>query len=278
MRLSGLAAIFMLLLGPPLAAQAPAATAEIAYGADPRQRLDYTRIEGRDAPLVLFVHGGGWRRGDKNLAVHMAAHFHEQGYAFATINYRLVPDATVDGQAADVASAIARLRREPGVDPRRILLIGHSAGAHLVALVGTDPAYLGAHRIALSDLAGIVPLDGAGYDVPRQIAQSGPLLRHLYRNAFGDDPEFQRRVSPIAHAAAPNAPRFLILHIASRPDDSGAQSEALAAALRTAGTPAEVASVPGSHSDIFRNFGRPGHEATALVDAFAADLFATEAR
>lgn len=273
-RFWGLLALASLLIAPPLAAQPAPETVEIAYGPDARQRLDYTRIAGRDAPLVLFVHGGGWRHGDKRMAAHMAAHFHARGHAFAATNYRLVPDASVDEQAADVAAAVARLRRAPGVDPRRILLIGHSAGAHLVALVGTDPAYLAAHDIALSELAGVVPLDGAGYDVPRQMARGGPLLRRLYRNAFGDDPAFQRRVSPIAHAAAPNAPRFLFLHVASRPDDSGAQSEALAEALRAAGTPADVASVEGTHAGIFRGWGGDGHRATVLVDAFADGLFA----
>lgn len=278
MRAFGLLALALLLLAPPLAAQRmraspPPGTVEIAYGADPLQKLDYTHIAGRDAPLVLFVHGGGWRRGDKRMAAHMAAHFHDEGYAFASVNYRLVPDATVDQEAQDVAAALARLLREPGVDGRRILLIGHSAGAHLVALVGTDPSYLGAHDIPLSAIAGVVPLDGAGYDVPRQLAAAGPFLQRLYTNAFGTDPAFQRRVSPINHVTAPNAGRFLLLHIASRPDDSGAQSEALGAALRAAGTPAEVESVDGSHGDIFRGWGQPGHRATALTDAFARAAF-----
>lgn len=269
------------LLAVPLAAQrglapSPEGTIELAYGEDPRQRLDFTPASARGAPLVLFVHGGGWRRGDKRIAGHMAAHFHARGYAFAAINYRLVPDARPDQQAADVAAALARLlgdARRLGLDPNRIMLIGHSAGAHLVALVGTDPSYLAAQRIPISAIDGIVPLDGAGYDVPRQLAAAGPLLRRLYLNAFGDDTAYQRRVSPIAHAAGPNAGRFLILHVASRPDDAGAQSAALGDALRRARTPAEVEAVEGSHRTIFRGFGSPGHQATALTDAFAARIF-----
>jgi acetyl esterase/lipase len=274
------------LLSVPLAAQrmrtpSPEGTVEIAYGDHARQRLDFTPAAAPGAPLVLFVHGGGWSRGDKRIAGHMAAHFHGRGYAFAAINYRLVPDARPDGQAADVAAAIARLRgdaRRLGIDPDRIMLIGHSAGAHLVALVGTDPAYLAAHRIPLSAIAGVVPLDGAGYDVPRQIAAAGPFLRRIYANAFGEEPDYQRRVSPVAHAAGPNAARFLILHVASRPDDSGAQSQALAAALRAARTPAEVEAVDGNHMTIFRGFGTPGHRATELTDAFSARIFGSIAR
>ena len=270
----------------PLAAQrlrtpSPDGTIELAYGDDPRQRLDFTPASDRAAPLVLFVHGGGWRRGDKRIAGHMAAHFHARGYAFAAINYRLAPDARPDQQAGDVAAALARLRgdaRQLGLDPDRIMLIGHSAGAHLVALVGTDPAYLAAHRIPIPAIDGVVPLDGAGYDVPRQLAAAGPFLRRIYVNAFGEDPAYRRRVSPITHAAGPNAAHFLILHVASRPDDAGAQSAALGAALRQARTPAEVAAVEGNHMTIFRGFGSPGHQATALTDAFAARIFGSIAR
>lgn len=284
MRALALLCLIFGLLMTPLAAQrgrAPAGTVEIAYGADPRQRLDFTRAERPDAPLVLFLHGGGWRRGDKRMAGHMAAHFHRRGYAFAAANYRLVPDATVDEQAGDVAAAVARLRGEArrlGIDPDRIMLIGHSAGAHLAALVGTDPSYLAGARVPLCALRGVVLLDGAGYDVLRQMAQAGPLLRRLYRNAFGDDVRFQRRVSPTLHAAAPNAGAFLNLYVASRPDDSGAQSEALAAALNTAGTEADAVAVPGNHMTIFRGFGGEGHRATQLTDAFAARVFASIGR
>ncbi|MDQ8756188.1 alpha/beta hydrolase [Sphingosinicella sp. LHD-64] len=275
MRLIGLFALLIILMMPAFGQSdgTPPRTAEIAYGPHPRQRLDFTPAAGREAPLVLFVHGGGWRRGDKRMAAHMAAYVRGRGFAFAAANYRLVPDATVAQQAGDVAAALARVMREPGVDPRRILLIGHSAGAHLVALAGSDPAYLAAHRIPLSAIGGVAALDGAGYDVPRQMAQSGQFLRRLYTNAFGDDPAAQHQVSPIAHAAAPNAQRFLILHIASRPDDSGAQSQALGTALRRAGTQAEVAAVEGTHAQIFREWGTPGHRATALTDAFAQEVF-----
>jgi arylformamidase len=210
-----------------LAAPAFAQTAERAYGADPRQRLDFTPGVRADAPLVLFIHGGAWSFGDKRIAAHMARHFHARGYAFASINYRLVPDVAVEQQADDVAAALASLIGRARLP---VVLIGHSAGAHLAALVGTDPRYLSGYRIPLSAIAGVVLLDGAGYDVPGQIGSAGPLLRRMYVRAFGSDGAAQRRLSPIVHAAAPNAGEFLILHVAGRPD-SRAQSEALADAF-----------------------------------------------
>jgi acetyl esterase/lipase len=279
MRLLTLLALVLLLAVPAAAQRAPfpEETVEIAYGADARQRLDFTPAAGPGAPLVLFVHGGAWSMGDMAMAGHMAAHFHDRGSAFASVDYRLVPNANPQQQAEDVAAAIARLLADAprlGIDRARVMIIGHSAGAHLAALVGTDPAYLGAHHLPIAAIGGVVLLDGAGYDVAAQIRYAGPLLRSLYHRAFGDDPAFQQRVSPIAQAAAPNAGRFLIFHISSRAD-SGAQSERLGALLRGAGTPAEVVSVEGTHAEIFRNFGQPGHRATALTDAFADALFGT---
>jgi acetyl esterase/lipase len=267
-------------LAVPLAAQRtawPDGTTEIAYGADPRQRLDFIpAAASHRAPLFIFIHGGGWSFGDKSMAGQMAFHARAQGWAFASLNYRLVPAATPQQQAKDVAAAIAKLVRDADeleIDPARIILSGHSAGAHLAALVGTDPRYLAAHRLPISLLDGIVLFDGAGYDVPSQVARGGPLLRRMYVRAFGDDPAFQARVSPTLQAAAPNAGRFLIFHITSRPDDSGAQSRRLAEALRRAGTPAEVVAVDNTHAEIFRGFGQPGHVATARTDAFARDVF-----
>lgn len=257
-------------------ATSPEGTVIVAYGQHPVQQLDFTPSAQLNAPLVVFLHGGGWAFGDKRMAAQMAAHFHGQGYAFASVNYRLVPEADPHQQAEDVAAAIASLREDArgrGIDPDRVLVVGHSAGAHLAALVGTDPSYLAARHVPLSALRGVVLLDGAGYDVPAQMQRAGPFLRRLYSRAFGEDAAFQASVSPTLQAAAPNARRFLIFHITSRPDDSGAQSQALAAALRRAGTPAEVVSVDNSHAEIFRNFGQPGHVATERTDAFARDVF-----
>ena len=267
-----------LLIAAPVAAQRtpfPAGTIELSFGSDARQRLDFTPASQPGAPLVLFVHGGAWSLGDMATAGHMAVHFHARGYAFASVDYRLVPDANPRQQAEDVAAAIARLLGDAdrlGIDRARLMIVGHSAGAHLAALVATDPYYLAAYHLPIGAISGAVLLDGAGYDVAAQMRYAGPLLRSLYHRAFGDDPAFQSRVSPIAQAAAPNAGRFLIFHIASRAD-SGAQSVRLGALLRAAGTPAEVVSVDGSHAEIFRNFGQPGHRPTELTDAFAEALF-----
>ncbi|UIP08232.1 alpha/beta hydrolase [Erythrobacter sp. SDW2] len=284
-RLFFLLAVFALVAGAIVPAMAQrgrdrAGGSELAYGSAPLQRLDYWAGKDRNAPLVVFVHGGGWKRGDKKMMQGSAKleHWQAQGYAVASVNYRLVPDATVEQQAADVASAVAYLRDNAarlGFDSERIVLIGHSAGAHLVALVGTDPQWLRGVGMKLSDIAGVVPLDGAAYDVPAQMGENAPLLGDTYKQAFGTDPVRQRALSPTFQAAAPNAPAFLILHVERK--DGTAQSKALGEALRKAGTDATVQGFKGrglrGHAEINRKLGEPDYPATAVVDAFLKKAF-----
>ncbi|MFO6445705.1 alpha/beta hydrolase [Erythrobacter sp. NE805] len=261
-----------------MGAQGPATppTQTLAYGPDSLQALDLWVPEGaKKAPLVLFVHGGGWKRGSKNNATSRAlpAHMLEQGYAFASIDYRLVPRNTVEEQARDVAAALAHLLKRAeslGIDPTRVVLTGHSAGAHLVALVGTDERYLKAAGLSFADIDGVIPNDGAAYDVAEQLAAGPKMMAPTYVQAFGTDLARQKALSPTLQAAAPNAPAFLLLHV-QRPD-AIAQSNALAAALRRAGTKAEVAGFPGEglrgHMEINRKLGQSNYPATAVMDAW----------
>ncbi len=253
---------------------------EIAYGEAALQKLDFYAAPASDAPLVLFVHGGGWKRGDKRNATgaYKAGHFTGLGYHFASVNYRLVPDATVEQQAADVAASLAELMRRAdalGIDRDRVVLMGHSAGAHLVALVGTDPRYLAGAGLSFADVAGIVPLDGAGYDVPAQMGENRRLLGDTYEQAFGTDLARQRALSPTSHGAAPNAPAFLILHVERA--DAKRQSEGLAAALREAGTAVEVRALAGrglrGHMEINRELGNPDYPGTPIVDVWLKARF-----
>ena len=151
---------------------APAAAEERAYGWVPRQRLDYTPAARRDAPLVVFIHVVPGARGQARGGAHGDAFSRAR---LCLCRVQLPPRArrSVREQAADVAAAIAALRRDTGL--RQLLLMGHSAG---------PISLLGRHRSLLSRRAapdarrddGVVLLDGAGYDVARQIEAAGPLL------------------------------------------------------------------------------------------------------
>ncbi|MFC0588190.1 alpha/beta hydrolase [Novosphingobium aquiterrae] len=254
----------------------------LAYGRDPLQRLDFYPAQNAKgpAPLIVFVHGGGWKRGSKDTADGgwKAPHYTATGYAYAAINYRLVPDATVEQQGADIAAALKLLReraRTLGIDSSKVVLMGHSAGAHLVALVGTDERYLKGAGLSFRDLSGVLPIDGAAYDVPRQMTEGPKMMQQTYAQAFGSDPERQRALSPTLQAAAPNAPRFLIIHV-QRPDGI-AQSKELEAALRRGGTTTERRDFPGTglsgHGEINRQLGNPAYAATPVVDAWLKSVF-----
>ncbi|MBA4044804.1 MAG: esterase [Erythrobacter sp.] len=248
----------------------------LSYGSDPLQELDLWVPRGaKSAPLVLFVHGGGWKRGSKDTAGSrsMPGHMTAQGYAFASINYRLVPAATVEQQAADVAASLAYLLEKAdslGIDRSRVVLTGHSAGAHLVALVGTDERYLRAVGLSFADIDGVMPNDGAAYDVPTQMAQAGRFMGKTYEQAFGTDVARQKALSPTLHAAAPNAPAFLLLHV--QREDGVAQANALADALKRGGSRVEIGSFEGEglkgHADINRKLGEPDYPATPVMDAW----------
>jgi acetyl esterase/lipase len=252
-------------------------TVEHAYGADPKQRLDLVKPAGSaNAPSLLFVHGGGWSIGDKGHAAPDKAKWaNSKGWAFASANYRLVPQATVEQQAADVASAVAWLRANAareGLDPDRIVLMGHSAGAHLVALVGTDPRFLLAAGVPMSAVKGVVLLDGAGYDVPAQSSAEMNIVKPMYEAAFSTDPKRQAELSPTRHAGAPSVARWLILPIERRAD-SQAQSKGLADALSHAGASATVVVVPGeSHGSLNKGLGEAGDFATDQIGRFLAAL------
>jgi acetyl esterase/lipase len=253
----------------------------LVYGSDSLQALDLWVPEGaKKAPLVLFVHGGGWKRGSKDNAGSRAlpGHLLAQGYAYASIDYRLVPRNSVEEQAGDVAAALAHLLKRAdalGIDRSRVVLTGHSAGAHLVALVGTDERYLRAAGLSFADIDGVMPNDGAAYDVPAQMAQAGRFMGKTYEQAFGTDPARQQALSPAFHAAAPNAPAFLLIHV--QREDGVAQNTALAEALRRGGSKVETGSFPGTglrgHMEINRKLGEPDYPATPVMDAWLKKVF-----
>ncbi len=246
---------------------------EIAYGPDVKQKMDIAIPKGAvKAPILFYVHGGGWSIGDKVAGgASKGPWANGMGWAYVSANYRLVPQATVEQQAADLANALAWLRANAaaeGLDPNRIVLMGHSAGAHLVALLGSDTSYIKAAGVPLSAIKGVILLDGAGYDIPTQGSAETNIVKPMYDEAFGTDPVRQAKLSPTRNAAAPNVPNWLILPIERRAD-SQAQSRGLAAELTKAGSMASVYVVPGdSHASLNKGLGERGDFATEKVESF----------
>lgn len=227
-----LSPILILLLLPSIKvkAQSPVSIKNIEYkqleNTDPELlSLDvYTFPElEKKRPVVMYFHGGGWSIGDKSRKVeNKLSLFQELGYVLVSVNYRLSPFPPRPNDSdrikfpehnKDVASAIKWVYdsiSKYGGDPQKIVLMGHSAGAHLVSLTGTNPIFLEQVGLDLSDIAGVVSLDTACYDVPEMLSAEGGS--RMYLNAFGDDLKLNKEASPILQVSSYRPlPPFLVV-------------------------------------------------------------------
>ncbi len=269
-----LATLFVLVLAFPLFADEPKVHSGLAY-AEPkneRQMLDvYAPTKGKNLPVVVWIHGGGWQRGDKSEVHKKPQAFVDKGFVFVSINYRLLPTVTIKQMAGDVAKAIRWVHdhaKDYGGDPSTIIVMGHSAGAQLAALVCTDDSYLKAEGLPLTIIKGCVPVDGDTYDVAMQIKTVEEKRATIYRTKFGDE-ESQKALSSVTHVAkGKNIPPFLILHVADHPETKG-QSQRLTKALQAAGVSAEAYPAEGkNHTTLNNDLGIPDDKPTQALFAF----------
>lgn len=242
---------------------------DIPYGAAARQKIDvYIPPNAHNAPIVVMVHGGGWRMGDKSMTgviTHKGDHFVDKGFVFISVNNRLVPEADAYAQADDVAAAIAFAQNhahEWGANSDQLVLMGHSAGAHLVALVGSDPSRV--IRMGGKRWAGTIPLDSAAMDVPALMQRSH---RGIYDNAFGKTPSQWPLASPLHQLTAQATPLLLIC--SSNRKDSCPPNHALSEKARSLNVVASVLEQPLNHGAINDKLGLSG----AYTDA--VDMFIT---
>lgn len=128
-----------------------------------RCKLDlYVPAGAKEAPCIVWFHGGGLTEGDKADGPDLRV-LAGEGFVVASANYRLSPKATFPAYVEDAAAAVAWVREhaaEHGGDPRKVFVSGHSAGGYLASMVGAAPKYLQAHGIKLTDLAGVIPIAG----------------------------------------------------------------------------------------------------------------------
>lgn len=277
------AATFPLLAeDPPAVPAGVKAERDIGYAEpkNPRQILDiYSPPNAKNVPVVVWIHGGGWQAGDKTQAALKPAAFTEKGYVFVAMNYRFVPTVTMDVIVRDVAKSLRWVHDHVsarGGDPNRIVLMGHSAGAQLAALLSTDERYLRAEGLSLRMLKGCVPIDGDTYDIPLQVAtaQARRLSLGQPDPKFGHPEKFgpadrQHDFSAVRHLARNKGiPPFLILHLAEQTDTT-AQAHRLWSELRELEIPAKMVGVPKTdHIRLDREIGVAGNLATTEVFAF----------
>ena len=240
---------------------------DLAYGPDPAQRLDAYLPAGRPTGAILvIVHGGAWSIGDKanpGVVAAKVAHWLPAGMVVVSINYRLLPHAGVLQQADDVARAIAFVQKRSAswqADASRLVVLGHSTGAHLTALLAADPA-LAQTQGAAPWLASVL-LDTAALDVVEIMRAPH---RPLYDRAFGGVEADWPALSPLHRLRARPSP-LLLVHSKRRQDAAGA-AERFAAAVVARGGRAEVHAVTLSHAEINAQLGLD-KPYTELVDSF----------
>jgi len=240
-----------------------------------RQKLDlYLPQDGAPLPVLIWIHGGGWQAGSKDGCPPLRAGYLEQGYAVASIGYRLSGDATFPAQIEDCKAAIRWLRAhadEYGLDPIRFGVWGSSAGGHLVALLGTsgdvEEFDVGPHldqpsRVqAVCDYYG--PTDFKVFVTTPRYERHGksdsPENRLIGGNVL-DNPDKVARVNPITYVDE-NDPPYLIVHGDADGTVPLNQSQLLFEALKEAGVPVHFHTIHGA-----------GHGGPAFTEPVIADM------
>jgi acetyl esterase/lipase len=257
------------------------------HPADRRQVLDiYAPDDAKNLPVVFWIHGGGWVTGDKADVRIKPRAFAERGFVFVSTNYRLLPDVEMGTLIRDVATSLGWVHKniaEHGGDPKRIFVMGHSAGAQLAALLCIDHRYLKEQGVPGDVLKGCVPVDGDTYDLPaiimtaemRQTVHGLPLPTFGHRIKFGNDPAKHIDFSAVTHVGkGKGIPPFLILHVAGHPDVT-AQATRLGNVLKQADIPATVLGAKETtHNRLNDNLGQPDDPATKELFKFLEPLVA----
>jgi arylformamidase len=264
----------------------PVSRTNVPYAtAHERQVLDvYAPAGAKNVPVVFWIHGGGWQSGDKTMVALKPKAFVDAGFIFVSINHRLLPNVDMGSITRDVASALGWVHKNiatHGGDPNRLLVMGHSSGGQLAALMCTDDRYAKAEGYSLKAIKGCVPVDADTFDIPAiiDVAETRARAHHLpmptygHRQKFGDDPAKHRDFSPVTHVAGNKGiPPFLILHIGGNPD-TVAQARRMAAALEAAGISVKVvAAREATHASLNDDIGSANDPVTKDLFAFVAEV------
>jgi acetyl esterase/lipase len=259
---------------------------DLAYGPDANRRLDLWVPAGKDFPTVVFVHGGSLTSGDKGDDDYreVCSPFPNAGIACANVNYRLAPGANWPAQAEDVAAAVAWVVTNIGARggaPGRVFLLGHSSGAALAALVGTDGRFLAQRGLKTNALRGVIPMGSIMWDdeLEQALKQYG---RSRVEAGFGKDPANKAFSSlnayldhwPIRHVRA-GLPPFLFLIAESEQEHPPVlkTNKKFVEEARGLGNQADYKVLPGrTHYSAIRKLSEPGDPVFAIIRDFVRNV------
>lgn len=223
------------------------------------------------APILVLVQGGSWRQGDKAEPAFVqdkVARWLPLGYVVVSVNTRLLPDAPPRAQAEDLGQAVAWVQRQAAgwrADPGRILLMGHSSGGHLLALLAAEAGMR--QRAGVTPWLASIILDGTPFDLPRIMAAEHA---GFYDRAFGSDPAQWRAASPTAQLSGPNPPTLLVC--SSLRPQSCRRSRDYAQRLTEHGGQAQVLPVARNHGQINAAVGGDNDETSEIARFITAQI------
>ncbi|MDQ6780343.1 MAG: alpha/beta hydrolase [Candidatus Eremiobacteraeota bacterium] len=229
-----------------------------AYGQDLiYQTLDvYAPRAVQGEPLIVFVHGGGWIKGDKAQYAQLGRAFARCGVAFAAVNYRLAPAVTVQHQAADIAAAVQWLHaaaESEGYARHRLFLMGHSAGAELAAFTATDLQALSFANLSKKDISGVIAVDGAAYNPTLDaVLAHDPRYLWLDQVVFGTNMAEWKRYD-IGRNLDGSEPPFLVVQGQNDHIVSASQPRLLVDQLRAAGDSVTYLEPERDHLTVLQN-------------------------
>ncbi|HWG11266.1 MAG TPA: alpha/beta hydrolase [Rhodanobacteraceae bacterium] len=246
--------------------------ANVAYGSNPLQTFNVymPKTPTQNAPVILMVHGGGWFQGDKAdtpVVQNKVKRWLPAGFIFISVNYPLMPQTNPLQQAQNVAQALAYAQQHAadwGGDPNKFILMGFSAGAHLVSLISAEPSM--ATSLGALPWLGTVALDSAAYDIPEIMAHSHPAV---YDEAFGTNVDLWNAASPTLQLKSRIAPFMAVCtsqesHLSSQDLDFITKANGL-------GTQTRLLQVDLTHAEIDADLGLPS-DYTNKVTSFIVAL------
>lgn len=226
----------------------------LAYGSSKGEMLDvYFPSVTSNKKIILMVHGGAWKIGDKRhspVITNKVKYFGSKGYTLVSINYDLVPHVTVEQQMLEVAQALNYVQQNAqnwNADGNKVILMGHSAGAHLVSLLSTS-VYL---KSVKYPILGTVSLDSAAYNIP--IIMQKPKHYGFYDDVFGNNQQYWKEMSPYYQINEKIKPMYLVC--STLRDDSCDQAEAFSSKAQTFGNTVYIDKETKKHEEINEQLG-----------------------
>ena len=228
----------------------------------PRLRLDLYPAAGDGWPVLVFVPGGGWTGGSKDLVVsgadvygNIGRFYAHHGIGTAIVGYRLQPEVTWRQQVEDIADALAWVRANVGRfggDPRALFLSGHSAGAQLATYTALAPWPLDPLTPARDALCGVIAVSGAGYDLADEETYRMGARRSYYEERFraGDPGDGWLREASAVPWVTPDDPPFLLLYGSREWRSLGHQNRLLERALGAAGVDSRLRVANQTHASM----------------------------